>query len=73
MKKNEFYKDKYKKINRIINHLSNFKDKSEFDNEDMHLLREFSQDLLEQVHELNAGRNIFLDNDNQQSNNIKLQ
>jgi hypothetical protein len=70
MKKQEFYKDKYKKIHGVIfnlnkvagnpNYSSNLN--NNFSDEDMAKMRKLSNQLSQQIHELNAGRNIFLDN-----------
>ena len=70
MKKQEFYLDKGKKINSVIFKLAMLNNKnfprdseSKISNQEMAKWRKLSEELLKQVHELNAGRNIFNDND----------
>ena len=66
MNKEIFYKDKFRKIGNTIFNLGRFTKKvgdQELSNQDISNLRKLSTELLKQIHELNAGRNIFEDNE----------
>lgn len=70
MNKKNFYKDKHKKINQSINQLSTITiDKSgniRLKDDEISFLRSESYNLIRQIHQLEAGRNIFVDNDKDQ-------
>jgi transcription termination factor NusB len=69
MKKKEFYKDRHKKIikslRRISSTLANLKEERLTDAE-INVLRSESYELIRQINQLEAGRNIFVDNDKDQ-------
>lgn len=69
MNKKEFYKDRHKKIiksfSKISSTLANLKEKRLTDAE-INVLRSESYELIRQINQLEAGRNIFVDNDKDQ-------
>ena len=69
MNQEEFFEDKYTRIDTVIWKLAKAMEiaagERYTDNEVLNL-RKLSSELQKQVHELNAGRNIFLDNDKDQ-------
>lgn len=69
MNKKEFYKDRHKKIiksfSKISSTLANLKEKRLTDAE-INVLRSESYELIRQINQLEAARNIFVDNDKDQ-------
>jgi len=69
MNKKEFFKDKHKKIDNVIQKLCyavELSHRERYYDKEINNLRKLANELQKQVHELNAGRNIFLDNDKDQ-------
>ena len=69
MNKKQFYKDRHKKIIKsfsiISSTLANFKETRLTDVE-INVLRSESYELIRQINQFEAGRNIFIDNDKDQ-------
>jgi len=69
MNKKQFYKDKHQKIMKsfsiISSTLANLKEKRLTDVE-INVLKSESTELVRQIHQFEAGRNIFIDNDKDQ-------
>ena len=66
MKRKEFFKDKHKKLHQVIRSLGRrlpSLEEERLDDDTVMTLRALSFELTKQIHELQAGRNIFVDND----------